>query len=53
MCAGPPLSLQRRHDVEFWVKLNTPESDASETCWLDGVERGTGGAVSGVPRCYR
>ncbi len=40
----PPLtlSLGEWHHVEFWVKLNTPgQSDASQTFWLDGVERGT------------
>jgi hypothetical protein len=40
----PPLTLSpdKWHHVEFWVKLNTPaQDDASETFWLDGVERGS------------
>src|SRR2546422_930641 len=39
----PPLtlSLGAWHHVEFWVKLNTPgQSNASQTFWLDGVQRG-------------
>jgi polysaccharide lyase-like protein len=40
---APPLtmSLGVWHHVEFWVKLNTPDrSDASQTFWLDGAQRG-------------
>jgi hypothetical protein len=40
----PPLSFERDawHRVEFRVKLNTPGlNDASQTFWLDGVQRGT------------
>jgi hypothetical protein len=40
----PPLSFRRGvwHRVEFVVKLNTPgHSDASQTLWLDGVQRGS------------
>jgi hypothetical protein len=39
----PPLTLTPGlwHHVEFWVKLNTPgQSNASQTFWLDGVQRG-------------
>ena len=39
----PPLALTAGpwHQVAFWVKLNTPEAtDAVQTFWLDGVERG-------------
>jgi hypothetical protein len=39
----PPLSLSLGvwHHVELWVKLNTPgRNNASQTFWLDGVERG-------------
>ncbi|PYP37560.1 MAG: hypothetical protein DMD48_11050 [Gemmatimonadetes bacterium] len=39
----PPLtlSLGAWHHVEFWVKLNTPgQANASQTFWLDGVQRG-------------
>ncbi|MGH7673063.1 MAG: Ig-like domain-containing protein, partial [Gemmatimonadales bacterium] len=35
------MSLGAWHRVEFWVKLNTPgQANASQTFWLDGVERG-------------
>jgi len=39
----PPLTLNLGawHHVEFWVKLNTPgQANASQTFWLDGVQRG-------------
>jgi hypothetical protein len=39
----PPLTLTRGvwHHVAFRVRLNTPgQSDASQTFWIDGVERG-------------
>lgn len=39
----PPLTLSRGvwHHVEFWVKLNSPDrSDAEQTFWLDGIQRG-------------
>ena len=39
----PPLtlSLGAWHHVEFWVKLNTPgQANASQTFWIDGVQRG-------------
>src|SRR5436853_32631 len=40
----PPLTLSPDawHRVEFWVKLNDPGlSNASQTFWIDGVQRGT------------
>jgi hypothetical protein len=39
----PPLALSTGawHHVEFWVKLNAPGgSDAVQTFWVDGVQRG-------------
>ena len=40
----PPLTLSSGvwHHVEFWVKLNAPgQADASQTLWIDGVQRAT------------
>ena len=40
----PPLALSVGgwHQLEFWVRLNTPgQANASQTFWLDGVQRGT------------
>jgi hypothetical protein len=40
----PPLALSSGvwHHLEFWVKLNTPgQSNASQTLWIDGVQRAT------------
>lgn len=40
----PPLAVSVGvwHHIEFWVKLNAlGQSDAGQTFWLDGVERGT------------
>jgi len=40
----PPLALSVGgwHQLEFWVRLNTPgQTNASQTFWLDGVQRGT------------
>ena len=40
----PPLTLSPGawHHIEFSVKLNTPgRSDATQTLWIDGVQRGT------------
>ena len=40
----PPLVLSRGvwHQVEFWVRLNTPgHSDGSQTFRLDGIQRGS------------
>jgi polysaccharide lyase-like protein len=35
------MSVGAWHHVEFWVKLNTPgQANASQTFWLDGVQRG-------------
>jgi len=45
----PPLALSLGvwHRVEFWVKLNTPgQANASQTFWLDGVQRGTWSGIS-------
>jgi hypothetical protein len=45
----PPLtmSLGAWHHVEFWLKLNAPNrSDALQTFWLDGVQRGSWGGLS-------
>jgi hypothetical protein len=45
----PPLelSLDAWHRVEFWVKLNTPgAADATQTVWLDGVQRGRWSGLS-------
>ena len=39
----PPTSIDRGiwHEVEFWVRLNTPgESDGEQRFWIDGVLRG-------------
>jgi uncharacterized protein YjdB len=40
----PPLSMGVGgwHRLEFWVRLNTPgQANASQTFWLDGVQRGS------------
>src|SRR5438132_2003088 len=40
----PPLTMGLGvwHHIEFWVKLNTPgQADASQTFWVDRVQRGT------------
>jgi hypothetical protein len=45
----PPLtmSLGAWHHIEFWVKLNTPsQANASQTFWIDGVQRGQWGGFS-------
>ena len=45
----PPLAMGAGvwHHVEFWVKLNTPGlADASQTFWIDGVQRGQWGGFS-------
>jgi hypothetical protein len=45
----PPLVLTPGvwHRVEFWVKLNAPgQANASETFWLDGVQRGRWSGIS-------
>jgi hypothetical protein len=45
----PPLAMSAGvwHHVEFWVKLNTPgQADASQTFWIDGVQRGQWGGFS-------
>jgi uncharacterized protein YjdB len=45
----PPLAMSTGswHKVEFWVKLNTPGSaNASQTFWIDGVQRGSWGGFS-------
>jgi len=35
------------HRVEFWVKLNEPgQANASQTFWIDGVQRGTWSGIS-------
>lgn len=45
----PPLALSpgEWHHVEFWVKLNAVgKADASQTLWIDGVQRGTWSGLS-------
>jgi hypothetical protein len=45
----PPLTLTLGlwHRVEFWVKLNAPgQANASQTFWIDGVQRGTWSGIS-------
>jgi hypothetical protein len=40
----PPLSMGVGgwHRLEFWVRINTPgQANASQTFWLDGVQRGS------------
>ena len=40
----PPLTLSADvwHHLEFWVKLNAPgQSNATQTLWIDGVQRAT------------
>jgi polysaccharide lyase-like protein len=45
----PPLVLTPGlwHHLEFWVKLNAPgQSNATQTLWIDGVQRGTWSGLS-------
>jgi hypothetical protein len=45
----PPttLSLGQWHQVELWIRLNTPgQIDAMQRFWLDGTLRGAWGALS-------
>jgi hypothetical protein len=41
------MSVGAWHHIEFWVKLNAPTaSDAVQTIWLDGVQRGSWAGLS-------
>jgi hypothetical protein len=45
----PPLAMSAGswHHIEFWVKLNAPSaSDAVQTFWVDGVQRGSWAGIS-------
>jgi polysaccharide lyase-like protein len=45
--APSTMSLDAWHHLEFWVRLNTPgQANASQTFWLDGVQRGTWSGLS-------